>query len=265
MPTVEGNSTFYSVPGPETFRKWADASAEGFQFCFKFPRTISHDRKLEGCDELVQEWIARLQILADAGRLGPTFLQLAPSFSSRHFSQLAHFLDRLPNAWSWAVEVRHRDWFDEGVWETKLNRLLSELGMDRVIFDSRPLNSMEPSDDAEAASQVRKPKVPLRREVTGHRPMVRLIGRNEVHEVESYWEDWADTIATWITQGLQPWIFTHAPDDAFAPSLVHALHEQVRRRLPHLPELPRLDQVISQQATPSAPNKPIQLRLFDDL
>jgi uncharacterized protein YecE (DUF72 family) len=263
MPTVEGNSTFYSVPGPETFRKWADAAGEGFQFCFKFPRSISHDRKLEGCEELLNEWIARLQILADADRLGPTFLQLAPSFSSRHYAQLAQFLSRLPSHWSWAVEVRHRDWFDEDVWEMKLNRLLSELGMDRVIFDSSPLNALEPSDDAEAASQERKPKVPLRREVTGTRPMVRLIGRNDVREVTTYWEDWANTISTWIVQGLQPWIFTHAPDDAFAPTLVHALHDRVRARLPHLPELPRLDEVVSQQGTPSA-RKPIQLRLFDD-
>lgn len=264
MPTVEGNSTFYSVPGPETFRKWVDGSAEGFQFCFKFPRTISHDRKLEGCDGLLEEWLARLQILAEADRLGPTFLQLAPSFSSCHFVQLAQFLERLPSQWPWAVEVRHRDWFDEDVWETKLNRLLSELGIDRVLFDSRPLNSMEPSDEAEVVSQERKPKVPLRLEVTGTRPMVRLIGRNEVREVESYWDEWAETIATWITQGLQPWIFTHAPDDAFAPNLVHALHDRVRRRLPDVPELPRLEPLIREQGAPVS-SKPIQLRLFDDM
>jgi uncharacterized protein YecE (DUF72 family) len=263
MPTVEGNSTFYSVPGPDVFRKWADSAADGFQFCFKFPRSISHDHQLSNCQALTKEWLARLEILKDAGRLGPTFLQLAPSFSSRSFPQLAQFLEKLPRDWPWAVEVRHRDWFDGDVWETKLHRLLSSLGIDRVIFDSRPLNAMAPSDDAETVSQERKPKVPLRVETTASRPMVRLIGRNDVQEVSTYWDEWAERIAHWIGQGLQPWVFTHAPDDAFAPALVHALHERIQARLPNLPPLPTLEQVIAKETEASAPGDTLkQLRLF---
>ncbi|MFN9603978.1 MAG: DUF72 domain-containing protein, partial [Planctomycetota bacterium] len=161
------------------------------------------------------------------------------------------------------VEVRHRDWFDGDVWETKLHRLLSSLGLDRVIFDSRPLNAMAPSDDAETVSQERKPKVPLRVETTASRPMVRLIGRNDVQEVSTYWDEWAERIAHWIGQGLQPWVFTHAPDDAFAPALVHALHERIQSRLPNLPPLPTLEQVIAKETEASAPGDTLkQLRLF---
>jgi uncharacterized protein YecE (DUF72 family) len=263
MPTVEGNSTFYSVPGPEVFRKWADSAADGFQFCFKFPRSISHEHQLSHCQALTKEWLARLEILKAAGRLGPTFLQLAPSFSSRSFPQLQEFLEQLPRDWPWSVEVRHRDWFDGDVWETRLNRLLSDLGIDRVIFDSRPLNAMAPSDEAEAASQVRKPKVPLRVETTARQPMVRLIGRNDLQEVTDYWDEWAERIAHWIHQGLEPWVFTHAPDDAFAPMLVHALHQRIQTRLSRLPSLPTLDQVIAKEAesNPSS-GKLTQLRLF---
>jgi uncharacterized protein YecE (DUF72 family) len=263
MPTVEGNSTFYSVPGPEVFRKWADSAADGFLFCFKFPRSISHDHQLSHCQALTKEWLARLEILKAAGRLGPTFLQLAPSFSSRSFPQLQEFLEQLPRDWPWAVEVRHRDWFDGNVWETRLNRLLSDLGIDRVIFDSRPLNAMEASDETEAASQQRKPKVPLRVEATGSRPMVRLIGRNELHEVTAYWDEWAERIAGWIGKGLQPWVFTHAPDDAFAPMLVQALHARIRLRRPDLPQLPTLDAVVSNESESNASGgKLTQLRLF---
>lgn len=264
MPTVEGNSTFYSVPGPEVFRKWAESAAEGFQFCFKFPRSISHDHQLCHCQSLTTEWLSRLEILRDAGRLGPTFLQLAPSFSSRSLAPLTAYLEQLPRDWPWAVEVRHRDWFDGDVWETKLNRLLSDLGIDRVIFDSRPLNAMAPSDDAEAASQQRKPKVPLRVEATGSRPMVRLIGRNDVHEVAEYWDAWAERIAHWIRQGMQPWVFTHAPDDAFAPELVHALHDRIRVHIPELPPLPTVDQIAAREAEASqgTSDKLTQLRLF---
>jgi len=263
IPTVEGNSTFYSVPGPDVFRKWARSTADGFKFCFKFPRTLSHEHQLCNCQALLAEWFDRIDILSKAGRLGPTFLQLAPSFSSRSFSQLAQFLEQLPTDWPWAVEVRHRDWFDGDVWETKLNQLLMNLGIDRVIFDSRPLYALAPSDDSETVSQERKPKLPLRVETTASRPMVRLIGRNNLQEVASYWDEWAERIADWIRQGLQPWIFTHAPDDAFAPSLVHALHTRIQMRLSDLASLPTLDKWITREVDSVPSNStPMQLRLF---
>lgn len=231
FPTVEGNSTFYSVPPVETFEKWAEQSANGFRFCFKFPQTISHEKELAGCELLLKEWLSRLDILAKRDRLGPTFLQLGPSFSFAQFPQLAYFLEQLPKEMPWAVELRHRDWFDEGDKESRLHDLLERLQIDRVLFDSRPLNSMAAGDATESASQVRKPKVPLRRTVTGKRPMVRLIGRNSIEEVLDYWEEWAEVIADWIVSGLEPWIFTHAPDDTYAPTLVYALHTRVQRLL----------------------------------
>jgi uncharacterized protein YecE (DUF72 family) len=253
FPTVEGNSTFYAVPPQETFKKWRDSSCESFQFSFKFPRRISHDLKLSHCDDELKQWLERLEILRDGGRLGPTFLQLSPSFSFRYLAQLSSFLRKLPRDWPWAVEVRHLDWFDEGDMESTLDDLLQSLGMDRVLFDSSPLNSLEAADAHEEASQKRKPKSPYRTTITGKRPMLRLIGRNNPAEVSLHWEQWARTIASWIRDGYEPWIFTHAPDDTFAPSLARLLHDQVRTHLPELLELPKLEEHKSMK----------QLRLFD--
>ena len=42
--TVEGNTTFYALPAAETVARWRDQVPDGFRFCFKFPRTITHDR-----------------------------------------------------------------------------------------------------------------------------------------------------------------------------------------------------------------------------
>lgn len=238
FPTVEGNSTFYSVPDALTFQRWRDQSAIGFQFSLKFPRSISHDRMLEWCDDLLREWLSRLEILRDANKLGPTFLQLGPTFSFQHFERLRKFLLQLPIDWPWAVEVRHRDWFDQSRCEEQLQMLLASRNIDQVLFDSRPLNSLAPSDATEQASQTRKPKSPFRATVTGTRPMVRLIGRNDPSEVTEYWNEWAERVANWIRAGLQPWIFTHAPDDRFAPELASAFHLELKRRIPDLPDLP---------------------------
>jgi uncharacterized protein YecE (DUF72 family) len=155
FPTVEGNSTFYGVPSHATFEKWCESSVDTFRFCFKFPRTISHDLKLSHCDKELQQWLDCLAILRERGRLGPTFLQLPPSFSFRYFPQLDTFLRQLPKDWLWAVEVRHLDWFDEGECESRLNDLLQSLGVDRVLFDSSPLNSLTATDSTEQASIAR--------------------------------------------------------------------------------------------------------------
>ena len=143
--------------------------------------------------------------------------------------------------------------------------MLSERGIDRVIFDSRPLNAMDASDSTEAASQQRKPKLPLRVQVTGTRPMVRLIGRNDFSEVTEYWDEWAERIAGWISQGFQPWVFTHAPDDKYAPGLVEALHSRVRDRVASLGPARTLENVIAARARSelrAKSDQPIQLKLF---
>lgn len=241
FPTVEGNSTFYAVPSSDTFQKWQDTSSATFKFSFKFPRRISHDLKLSHCDAELQQWLERLSILHDGGRLGPTFLQLAPSFSFRYFPQLESFLKKLPSEWPWAVEVRHLDWFDEGDKESQFDDLLQSLGMDRVLFDSSPLNSMDAADEFESTSQKRKPKSPFRVTATGRRPMLRLIGRNNAAEVADHWEKWSLQIASWIRDGYEPWIFTHAPDDTYAPGLARLLHDMIRIQLPELVELPTFE------------------------
>jgi uncharacterized protein YecE (DUF72 family) len=165
---------------------------------------------------------------------------LGPAFGFSRFGALELFLRGLPKDWPWAVEVRHQDWFDAADCENRLDGLLEELEIDRVLFDSRPLNSLEASDAIEEASQKRKPKSPFRTTATSKRPMLRLIGRNDWREVTEYWRQWADQIACWIESGLQPWVFTHAPDDRYAPDLVKLMHRLVREKRGELPELPEL-------------------------
>ncbi len=108
-----------------------------------------------------------LQTLADGGRLGPTFLQLGPSFSSQYWERLKTFTERIPSQFPWAVEVRHGDWFDAGENEEKLNSQLQGRGIDRVLFDSRPLFSRPPLDASEKEAQQRKPRSPFRTTITG--------------------------------------------------------------------------------------------------
>ncbi|QDT55467.1 hypothetical protein Pan44_35100 [Caulifigura coniformis] len=238
FPTVEGNTTFYALPSVETARRWAAETEPGFRFALKFPQAVSHERRLTDCTVETRAFLQVLDVLQAADRLGPSFLQLPPTFDASEFPKLQSFLKRLPAGFPYAVEVRHRDYFDQGRAETALDQLLMERGVDRVLFDSRPLYSSPPVTEAEKASQTRKPRSPFRTTVTGPRPMVRVVGRDKVDQTIPWLTDWADTVSGWIRSGLEPYVFTHAPDDAFAADMAETFHDLLRARLPQMAPLP---------------------------
>lgn len=235
--TVEGNSTFYALPSLETAQRWADSVARGFKFSLKVPRSISHDKRLRDAEKELKAFIEVADILDVARCLGPSFLQLPPDFSPDNRSVLEKFLRELPTYLPWALEVRHFDWYDAGPVERWLDNLLTELRIDKVLFDSRPLYSKPPADDIEKASQSRKPKTPIRQTVTGEHPFLRIVGRNNLDDVTPWIEEWAPVITGWIAKGLTPFVFTHAPDDKFAPEFARRMHAAVKKMLPSLPEM----------------------------
>ena len=220
---VEGNSTFYGVPSMATFQRWAKQAAEGFEFCMKVPRTISHDAMLANVRSELDVFTDRLRVLADHRVLGPTLLQLGPSFGFGHRDSLQRFLHDWPDELPLAVEVRHPDWFDRGEREACLADMLRSHSADYVIFDSRALFQAPPDDEIEVESQRKKPKTPLRETVTASRPMVRMVGRNDLGKAESYLQTWAKKVIAWKNEGLRPIFFTHSPDDAFAPAMARCM------------------------------------------
>lgn len=259
--TVEVNSTFYAIPAIETVRRWAESVQPGFAFCLKFPKSITHDKGLRDTDIETMAFLHLLDELEKHGCRGPAFLQLPPQFSGRDWPALEAYLRSLPGAFSYAVEARHGDWFLRGPVEQRLDGLLTELGMDRCLFDSRALFSAPPSDAAEEESQRRKPRSPFRRTVTAREPMVRLVGRNDMVATRPWIEEWAAIVSGWIGEGLRPIVFTHAPDDRFAPDLAIAFHERLRELRPELPPF-GAGAKPEPRAAPAAARKPVQRTLF---
>jgi uncharacterized protein YecE (DUF72 family) len=236
--TVEGNSTFYGLPKRETVERWAEDTGAGFRFALKFPRAISHERRLVEAEDETRQFLEVLAVLAKADRLGPSFLQLPPNFARSEWPALERYLRQLPGEFSYAVEVRHRDFFDAGKLESRLDALLRELEIDRVLLDSRPLFSADPEDDAEAGAQQQKPQSPHRTTVTGRRPLVRLIGRNDIDAMTPWLTEWAGLVARWIEDGLTPYFFTHTPDDTFAPHVARRFHDALMRHTARVVALP---------------------------
>src|ERR1043165_6160303 len=60
LTTVEGNTTFYAIPKPEIVTRWANETPEGFRFCLKLPREISHEGPLTAQIEPTRAFVERM-------------------------------------------------------------------------------------------------------------------------------------------------------------------------------------------------------------
>jgi uncharacterized protein YecE (DUF72 family) len=109
--TVEVNTSFYAIPSPTTLLAWVETAPVGFTYALKFPRAITHDRRLVDCEEIARTFLDSLRALGDA--CAPAFLQFPPDFTRRaHGRMLANFLDWLASEahdLRLAVEVRAAD------------------------------------------------------------------------------------------------------------------------------------------------------------
>ncbi|MFZ1643512.1 MAG: DUF72 domain-containing protein [Candidatus Contendobacter sp.] len=236
--TVEGNNCFYGLPRPEIVDRWREEAAPGFRFCFKFPRAISHERRLRDGAAETKEFLDRLAPLAEAGRLGPSFLQLPPSFGPSDLPVLRAYLNALPREFQYAVEVRHRAFFAKGEEERQLNRLLLDLGIDRVMLDSRALFSADPIDSDTRAARGKKPRLPVHAISLGPRPFIRYIGHPEVEANRPFLAPWLDKLALWLGEGREPYFFAHTPNNRQAPRLARLVHDLLRARCPDVGTLP---------------------------
>jgi uncharacterized protein YecE (DUF72 family) len=229
--TVEGNTTFYALPTADTVARWRSQVPDRFRFCFKFPRTITHDKQLANCDAEVDEFLARIAPLEH--KLGTLFLQLPPGFT--HTDRLAALLDRLPRAFHVAVEPRVAD-------ITMFDATCAARGVDVVILDTRGIHSSLSLEHAE--TRARKPNLPVVPRATADRPFVRCVPHETFAESRALAEAWADQVAAWMRAGKTPYFFMHAPDDTYAPENAYDFHVMVRARieageLPHRPGAPR--------------------------
>ncbi len=242
---VEGNTTFYAVPSASTVASWSDQAPPDFRFCFKLPRSITHDRRLRNVDDELQRFLTAMEPLAD--RCGPLLIQLPPTFGPDDLGALIDFIDSVPRAdWTWAVEVRHHAFFPGGRFERALNDRLAEHGINRVLLDSRPLFAGPCRTEAEIDAFATKPRVPVRPVTTADQPVVRLIGQTDPDATRHGWQQWLPKVAEWLSQGLAPYVFVHTPDNIDSLWLNREFHAAVAAlvggdTVEPLPQPPELD------------------------
>jgi uncharacterized protein YecE (DUF72 family) len=220
---VEGNTTFYNIPSKETLVKWKKATPDGFKFCFKLHRSITHEKRLNDVEDDVLAFIDSFEPIEE--RLGAFHIQLPPNFSADEFQRLEKVVSILPSTYHYAIEVRHADFFNHGRQEHRLNRLLKSYSIDRVIFDTRKLHAMKSEEPSVLEAKKKKPNLAVRFDNTAARPFVRFVGSNDPVGNEPYLKEWAIVVADWIREGLHPYVFIHTPDKVSQPKNARRFHQ----------------------------------------
>jgi uncharacterized protein YecE (DUF72 family) len=119
FPTVEINYTFYRIPTEKLLAGWAAGTPENFSFTLKAPRRITHDSKLQRCEELLQTFCRTARTLGP--KLATLLFQLPPTFK-KDARVLSEFVDLFPEGTRAAFEFRHLSWFEAEIFETLRRR-----------------------------------------------------------------------------------------------------------------------------------------------
>src|SRR3954451_20409883 len=114
--TVEVNFTFRQLVKETTIQKWLQESPAHFRFGVKAHQVITHIKRLKGTEEFVRRFLATIEPLAAAGKLGPVLFQLPPNLKA-DAGLLRDFLALLPRTLPAAFEFRHSSWFADETWE----------------------------------------------------------------------------------------------------------------------------------------------------
>jgi len=114
--TVEVNFTFRQLVKETTIQNWLNETPADFRFGVKAHQVITHIKRLKGTEDFIPRFLATIEPLASAGKLGPVLFQLPPNLKA-DAGLLKDFLALLPRTLPAAFEFRHESWFSESTWD----------------------------------------------------------------------------------------------------------------------------------------------------
>ena len=113
---VEIDSSFYRMPNTFMIKNWFKKTPEHFRFTAKFPKVITHDKRLKNISKELEYFHKAMLPLKD--KTLALLIQLPPSLKisegiENMRQHLVHELD--DRNFRYAVEVRDRSWFQDSI------------------------------------------------------------------------------------------------------------------------------------------------------
>jgi uncharacterized protein YecE (DUF72 family) len=126
LTAAEVNSSFHRSHRQSTWARWAASVGPSFRFAVKAPKTITHERRLAGVEDLLAAFLEEIEPLG--AKLGPILVQLPPSLAWDE-RVVAAFVELLAHC-AVVVEPRHPSWFED-----RVDAFLAERRIARVAAD----------------------------------------------------------------------------------------------------------------------------------
>ena len=109
---VEIDSSFYRIPNVFTVKNWFKKTPENFKFTAKFPKVITHDKRLKDVSRELEYFHQSMLPLRD--KTLALLIQLPPSLKiTEGLDNLRQVVSELDTKFRYAVEVRDRSWFQD--------------------------------------------------------------------------------------------------------------------------------------------------------
>jgi uncharacterized protein YecE (DUF72 family) len=135
--TLELNVTFYRFPQLGLLENWYNKSPEEFMFSVKAPRTITHYRQFQNCEQLLQEFY---EVVKEGlkNKLGCILFQLPAGFeySEEKLDRIIHVLD---NNFDNVIEFRNIGWWNKKVYDALANKRISFCGVSINNLPDKPI------------------------------------------------------------------------------------------------------------------------------
>ena len=109
---VEIDSSFYRIPNIFTVKNWSKITPSNFRFTAKFPKVITHEKRLKNVDNQLSLFFKAMEPLHD--KILALLIQLPPSLEiTEGLQRLREIIPILDNRFRYAVEIRNHSWFQD--------------------------------------------------------------------------------------------------------------------------------------------------------
>ncbi|MDN5204158.1 DUF72 domain-containing protein [Fulvivirgaceae bacterium BMA10] len=197
--SIELNATFYNFYSPEQVAKWRDKTPDNFKFFPKVNQVISHLKRLNNVELLVEEFCESQRSFED--KLGMAFLQLHNNFSPKDIDRLQKVIEDWPADIPLSVELRNTAWFNDASVAKETYDLFEKNNITNIITDTAG----------------RRDLMHMRHTTTT--AFVRYVGANHESDYQRL-DDWLVRIKKWKEEGLEKlYFFVHQNIEKESPLL----------------------------------------------
>jgi uncharacterized protein YecE (DUF72 family) len=219
--SIELNATFYNMPKPEQVVTWREKTPGDFRFFPKITQSISHMRRLNDVQSLVDEYCDSISHFEN--KLGMVFLQLHDNFGYKNYDRLVNFIEKFPKIIPLAVELRNTEWFNNASVSQEVYSLFEKNNITNILVDTAGRRDL------------------LHMRLTTPKAFIRYVGSNVPQSDRDRLDDWIVRLKTWIEKGLRDInFFVHQNIEMESPFLSAYFIEKLNKQFDLTLQIPKL-------------------------